>query len=98
MLHLMVEFSSFYSNFVNQIQIKLINHVSQQYTVDAPKDFLRVIFSNFIDNSIKHASATKVVVKGGVNEDGILYVRFEDDGLGLDEKSIALFNNYYKES
>lgn len=53
--------------------------------VDAERRYLHRVVQNLVGNAVRYCDH-KVIVSGGVDDDGLAYVRVEDDGAGIPEE------------
>lgn len=53
--------------------------------VDAERRYLHRVVQNLVGNAVRYCDH-KVIVSGGVDDEGLAYVRVEDDGAGIPEE------------
>ena len=53
--------------------------------VDAERRYLHRVVQNLVGNAIRYCD-NKIIVSGGINEEGLAYVQVEDDGAGIPEE------------
>ena len=53
--------------------------------VDAERRYLHRVVQNLVGNAVRYCDY-KVIVSGGINEEGLAYVQVEDDGAGIPEE------------
>ena len=53
--------------------------------VDAERRYLHRVVQNLVGNAIRYCD-NKIIVSGGINEQGLAYVQVEDDGAGIPEE------------
>jgi len=53
--------------------------------VDAERRYLHRVVQNLVGNAIRYCD-DKIIVSGGINEEGLAYVQVEDDGAGIPEE------------
>ncbi|MCE1165469.1 MAG: PAS domain S-box protein [Bacteroidetes bacterium] len=84
---------AFNENFVKK-DIKLSQDINENATVFADKPMIQTVFRNLISNAIKfnkRGGGLRIIAK--INSEKRTEVRFEDDGIGMDEEMInSLFD------
>lgn len=58
---------------------------SMDVVVDAERRYLHRVVQNLVGNAVRYCDH-KVIVSGGINDDGFAYVQVEDDGAGIPEE------------
>lgn len=53
--------------------------------VDAERRYLHRVVQNLVGNAVRYCDH-KVIVSGGINDEGLAYVQVEDDGAGIPEE------------
>lgn len=77
--------------------IVIASHVQEDIFIDGDSDKLKEVLVNLIDNSIKYGNVNSVVDVGAYCEDGYIYLKVKDSGVGIDEKHIKnLFQPFYR--
>ncbi len=85
----------FYRKFLDENTIKIINHIDEKYIIDSPPDFFKLMMSNFLDNSIKHAKADVVELYSQIRN-GELCIVVKDNGVGIPPEYVDMFNEYFQ--
>ncbi|NBI30645.1 sensor histidine kinase [Chengkuizengella marina] len=78
-----------------EINFKEINEI-ENYSMDEKRQLFRII-QELVNNTIKHAQATKVNVTTKIIE-GMLHLIYEDDGVGFDVKHRSKYSSERSES
>jgi len=65
--------------------------------IDADPEGLRQILENLVDNAIRHAAGTEIVLQAGRPEPGIIRIEVSDNGRGIPAAHIdRIFERFYR--
>lgn len=80
-----------------QVDLSLETDESQDLTIMADEDRLEQVFTNLIDNAIRHTPDAGKVTLGVYRTDGMIDMTVADTGVGIPEKDLPfVFERFYK--
>jgi len=71
-------------------QIRLIEQIGEQLTVNADKEMLDLILRNLLSNAIKYTGIGGIIEVGAAQEGNSVIVRVCDNGVGMDEQTAEM--------
>jgi signal transduction histidine kinase len=79
-------------------KINLRNDVEIGCKVKADKNMSELILRNLLSNAIKYSSAYDSILISSKERDGNIIVAIQDEGMGISEENMRLFNSSSKKS
>ena len=78
-------------------RMTLYTDFCEQVTIDGNLSLIGSIFRNLTENAIAYSEGKNIYISLIANNEKECHIRFEDDGVGVDEKQLArLFERFYR--
>lgn len=88
------EVNSFMTGIANEKKIKLIDHISNELSVNVDAEMIKTIIRNLVSNAIKFTQANGEVELNATVHDTYVEVSVRDNGIGMTKENLVkLFNS-----